>query len=77
MREAIKIAHEQGAAGLEMRAALSLAGLLDEQGRHAEIRAALAPTRALFRDAEGFPDLEEADRLLAKDGVADGEAVAS
>jgi len=63
-RTALAIAREQGTRGYELRAAVSLARLRRDQGRHAEARDLLAPIYNWF--AEGFdtPDLKEAKALL-------------
>jgi predicted ATPase len=63
-RKALRIAREQEAKLLELRAATSLARLWGEQGRRATARDLLAPVYGWF--AEGFDtmDLKEAKALL-------------
>ena len=51
-RTALSIAREQGTRGFELRAALSLAGLLNEQGRRDEALELLVPVYGCF--TEGF-----------------------
>jgi DNA-binding winged helix-turn-helix (wHTH) protein/predicted ATPase len=65
-REALSIAGEQGARLWELRAAVSLARLLGDQGRDTEARALLAPIRGWFTEGFGTADLVEADALLAR-----------
>ena len=62
---ALTLAREQGTRGFELRGALSLARLLEAQGRRNEARRLLAPVYGWF--AEGFdtPDLQNAKALLA------------
>ena len=63
-REALKVANEQGARLLELRAAMSLARLWRDRGKTSEARELLAPVYGWF--AEGFDtrDLKEAKALL-------------
>jgi predicted ATPase len=63
-RTALAIAREQGARGYELRAAVSLAPLCRDQGRHAEARDLLAPVYGWFTEGFGTPDLIEAKELL-------------
>ena len=65
MREAIDTATDQGSAGHHLRAAVSLARLLVDLGRKAEVDGVLRPAREGFRDGTGLPDIEAADRLLS------------
>jgi predicted ATPase len=58
------IAEEQGAKLWEMRAAVSLARLGRDQGRHAEARDLLAPVYSWFTKVSTRPDLQEARALL-------------
>jgi adenylate cyclase len=66
LRCAIDIAHRQGARSLELRAAASLARLLDERGRGAEAQALLAPIYAWFREGHQTHDLRRAAALLER-----------
>ena len=63
-RTAVAVAREQGTRGYELRAAVSLARLLGEQGRRAETRGVLAPVYSLFTEGFDTPDLIEAMALL-------------
>jgi predicted ATPase len=63
-RKALSIAEEQGAKLWELRAAVSLARLRRDQGRHAEARELLAPVYGWFTEGFGTPDLKEAKALL-------------
>ena len=61
---AVAVSRQQGAKSLELRAARSLAGLLRDQGRHAEARDLLAPIYGCFNEGFDTPDLKEARALL-------------
>ena len=61
-RTALTVAREQGTRGFELRAAVSLAGLLADQGRRDEARELLAPIYGWF--TEGF------DTRVLQDGKA-------
>ena len=63
-RKALTIAAEQEAKLWELRAAVSLARLRREQGRHAEARDILAPVYGWFTEGFDTPDLKEAKALL-------------
>ncbi len=63
-RKALSIAKEQEAKLWELRAAMSLARLRRDQGRHAEARDLLAPVYAWFTEGFDTPDLIEAKALL-------------
>jgi predicted ATPase len=63
-RKALSIAREQEAKLWELRAAVSLARLRRDQGRHAEARNLLAPVYAWFTEGFGTQDLKEAKALL-------------
>jgi predicted ATPase len=63
-RTALAIAREQGTRGYELRAAVSLARLRRDHGRHAEARDLLAPVYGWFTEGFGTPDLKEAKALL-------------
>jgi predicted ATPase len=63
-RQALSIAEEQEAKLWELRAAVSLARLRRDQGRHAEARDLLAPVYGWFSEGFATPDLKEANVLL-------------
>ena len=63
IREALRIAREQGARSLELRAALSLVRALPRDGGAAEARAALAVAHEALADEE-TPDVRAAAALL-------------
>jgi predicted ATPase len=62
--KALSIAQEQEAKLWELRAAVSLARLREEQGRSAEARELLAPVYGWFTEGFGTADLKEAKALL-------------
>jgi class 3 adenylate cyclase/predicted ATPase len=64
--EALGIARQQQAKSLELRAAVSLARLLGEQGRRAEAHEVLAPVYGWFTEGFGTIDLKEAAALLVE-----------
>ena len=63
-RLALSIAREQRAPGLQLRAAVDLARLLDSDGAAPEARELLAAARAAVSGGAQVPDLCEADGLL-------------
>ena len=63
---AIAIAREQKAQSFELRAALSLAKLYRSTNRPADAHAVLAPALGGFAPTPEFPEIEEAQSLLAK-----------
>jgi len=63
-RKALSIAGEQGAKLWELRAAVSLARLRRDQGRHTEARDSLAPIYGWFTEGFDTADLKEAKALL-------------
>jgi predicted ATPase len=63
-RKALCIAEEQEAKLWELRAAVSLARLRRDQGRHAEARNLLAPVYGWFTEGFDTQDLNEAKALL-------------
>jgi predicted ATPase len=69
-RLALAIARKQGTRGFELRAAISLARLLSDQGRHREARDLLAPVYGWFTEGFGTPDLKEAKALIDELGSA-------
>jgi predicted ATPase len=65
-RQALNIARRQQAKSLELRAAMSLAGLWQQQGKRAEARELLAPIYGWFTEGFDTADLQEAQALLAE-----------
>jgi predicted ATPase len=61
---ALDVARRQQAKSLELRAAISLARLWRDQGKHAEARDLLAPIHGWFTEGFDTPDLKEARALL-------------
>jgi adenylate cyclase len=61
---AIRIAHEQGAKSLELRAATSLASLWNDQDKRDEARALLSPVYDWFTEGFDTADLNEAKIVL-------------
>ena len=62
---AIAIAQQQKAQSFELRAALSLAKLYQSTGRAADAHAVLAPALEGFAPTPEFPEIAEAQALLA------------
>jgi len=65
LRAAIAIAQSQKARSFELRAALSLAKLYRTANRDADAHAVLAPAIEGFPPTQQFPELTEAQTLLA------------
>jgi predicted ATPase len=63
--QALEVARRQQAKALELRAALSLSRLWQQQGQRAVARDLLAPLYAWFTEGLDTPDLQEAKTLLA------------
>ena len=63
-RQALDVARRQEAKSLELRAAMSLARLWQQQGKGAEARALLAPVYSWFTEGFDTADLQEAQALL-------------
>src|SRR5262249_31064000 len=63
-RTALAIAPEQGTRSYELRAAVSLARLRRDHGRHAEAGDLLRPVYGWFTEGFDTPDLKEAKALL-------------
>jgi predicted ATPase len=66
---ALDVAHRQEAKSLELRAAMSLARLGQQQGRCAEARNLLAPIYGWFTAGFDTVDLQEARVLLEQLGT--------
>ena len=64
LRQALAIAHRQQVKSLELRAAMSLARLWQQQGKRAEARELLAPVYGWFTEGFNTADLQEAKALL-------------
>jgi predicted ATPase len=62
---AIAVAREQKARSFELRAALALAKLYQSRGRAADAHAVLAPALEGFSPMPEFPEIEQAQTLLA------------
>jgi predicted ATPase len=62
--QALDVARRQEAKSLELRAAMSLARLWQQQGKGAEARALLAPVYSWFTEGFDTADLQEAKALL-------------
>ena len=63
-KQALAIARHQQAKSWELRAAMSLARLWQQQGKPAEARALLAPIYGWFTEGFDTADLQEAKALL-------------
>ena len=64
-QQALEVARRQEAKALELRAAMSLSRLWQQQGKHGEARALLAPIYGWFTEGFDTADLQEAKALLA------------
>ena len=73
LEAAVAVAREQGARAFELRAALSLAKLYRSSDGAADAHAVLAPALAGFSPTPDFPEIAEAQTLLAE--VANSEEV--
>jgi hypothetical protein len=63
-QQALAVARRQQARAWELRAALSLARLWQQQGQHAEARTLLTPLYGWFTEGFDTADLQEARALL-------------
>jgi predicted ATPase len=68
LQRALDVARRQEAKSLELRAAMSLARLWQEQGKRAEARDLLAPIYGWFTEGFDSTDLQEAKGLLEELG---------
>jgi len=64
-QQALTLAHQQQAKSWELRAAISLARLWQQQGQRAAAHALLADIHGWFTEGFDTADLREAERLLA------------
>jgi predicted ATPase len=64
LQRALDVARHQEAKSLELRAAMSLSRLWQQQGKRAEARALLAPVYGWFTEGFDTADLQEAKALL-------------
>ena len=64
LQRALDVARRQEAKSLELRAAMSLSRLWQQQGKHAEARELLAPVYGWFTEGFDTADLQEAKVLL-------------
>jgi predicted ATPase len=63
-QQALAISRRQQAKSLELRAAMSLSRLWQQQSKRAEARQLLAPIYSWFTEGFDTPDLQEAKALL-------------
>ena len=68
LQRALDVARRQEAKSLELRAAMSLARLWQQQGKQAEARALLAPIYGWFTEGFDTANLQDAKVLLAELG---------
>jgi predicted ATPase len=66
LQRALDVARRQQAKSLELRAAMSLARLWQQQGKQAEAYDLLAPIYGWFTEGFDTADLQEAKALLAE-----------
>jgi predicted ATPase len=64
LQQALDVARRQGAKSLELRAAMSLSRLWQQQGKGLEARGLLAPVYGWFTEGFDTADLQEAKALL-------------
>jgi predicted ATPase len=64
-RQAFEVARRQGAKSLELRAAMSLSRLWEQQSKREDARQLLAAIYGWFTEGFGMADLQEAKALLA------------
>jgi predicted ATPase len=65
-RQGLSVARQQNGRLWELRAAVSLARLLHDEGRNEEARTLLQPIYGWFTTAVRTPDLKEAEELIAR-----------
>jgi adenylate cyclase len=64
LQQSLDVARSQQAKALELRAALSLSRLWQQQGKRADARELLSEIYGWFTEGFGTPDLQEAEALL-------------
>jgi predicted ATPase len=64
LQRVLDVAHRQEAKALELRAAMSLSRLWQQQGKQAAVRALLAPIYGWFTEGFDTADLQEVKALL-------------
>jgi predicted ATPase len=64
LQRALDVAHRQEAKSLELRAAMSLSRLWQQQGKRAKAYELLAPVYGWFTEGFDTADLQEAQALL-------------
>ena len=69
LQQALDVARRQEAKSLELRAAMSLSRLWQQQGKQAEARALLTPVYGWFTEGFDTADLQEAKALMEELGV--------
>jgi predicted ATPase len=69
LQQALDVARRQQAKSLELRAAMSLSRLWQQQGKGADARALLAPIYGWFTEGFDTADLQEAQALLEELGA--------
>jgi predicted ATPase len=69
LQRALDVARRQEAKSLELRAAMSLSRLWQQQGKQAEARTLLAPIYGWFTEGFDTADLQEARALLEELGA--------
>ena len=74
-RQALEVARSQGALCLEPRAAVSLACLWQDQGKHREARDLVVEVYGKFTEGFGTADLVEANAILQENGKEHREAL--
>jgi predicted ATPase len=65
LQRALDVARRQEAKSMELRAAMSLSRLWQQQGKRAEAHALLVPVYSWFTEGFDTADLQEAKALLA------------
>jgi predicted ATPase len=69
LQRALDVARRQEAKSLELRAAMSMSRLWQQQGKRAEAYELLAPTYSWFTEGFDTADLQEAKALLDELGA--------
>jgi predicted ATPase len=74
LHQALAVARRQQAKALELRAALSLCRLWQQQGQRTDAYALLAPLYGWFTEGFDTADLQDAKAVVEELGSAHGEA---